>query len=49
MNHLVRIFTATGNQAIDKPALVNNPGLSDDLVSTLEAQLLGIRQPGPDA
>lgn len=50
LTHLVRIFTA-GN-LIPKPTgevPKDGAGLSDDLITTLEAQLLGIRQPGPEA
>ena len=47
--HLVRIFTA-GNQSAVKPTSTGAAsGLSDDLVGQIEAQLLGIRQPGPEA
>jgi hypothetical protein len=46
--HLVRIFTAGGNQiAVEKTT--PGTGLSDELVVQLEAKLLGIRQPGPEA
>lgn len=50
MLQLVRIFTA-GN-LISKPpgeAPKDGAGLTDDLITKLEAQLLGIRQPGPEA
>lgn len=47
--HLVRIFTAGHQPAVDKPAMVNNPGLSGDLIHSIEVQLLGVRQPGPEA
>ena len=50
MLQLVRIFTAgnlSSKPTVDAPK--DGAGLSDDLVSKLEAQLLGIRQPGPDA
>lgn len=50
MAQLVKLFTLTGTVGLQRQEPVGQPqGLSDDLVGKLEAQLLGVRQQGPEA